>query len=130
MSAKTEQIEDRTSERVMFACAGCGRETIVHVGSATYLAEKRCVRCLGNDRVRSSVIAPAQGGRRQGGTHMGRIKDPELRERRKVKAQRARGRKMGQPLRASCASYGCDGHKHRKRSNLPHRGILGKGGRR
>lgn len=130
MSTKTEQIQDRTSEKVTFSCVGCGRDTVVHVGNEAYLEEKRCVRCMGSDRVRSVVSVPAGTGRKISGTHGGRVKDPELRERRKAKAQRARSRKMGQPFRASCASYGCDGHQHRKRSQLPPRGGLGKGGRR
>lgn len=110
------RYEDATSERVVFNCDGCGRETIIHVGSNSMLLEKRCGRCAGTDRVRPFMASGEKRGRI--GTHMGRVKDPELRARRKAKSLRASRTRMGQPMRPSCADseQGCGNHKHRKTS--------------
>lgn len=115
-SVRQQHLEDATSERVMFNCDGCGRETIIHVGINSMLLEKRCSRCAGSDRVRPHVAAPMKGQRT--GTHGGRrIADADLRARRKAKSLRASRTRMAQPFRAPCGSYEeCGGHKHRKGS--------------
>jgi hypothetical protein len=104
------RAEDATSERVVFNCSGCGRETIIHVGRDSYLLEKQCSRCVGSDRVRPFMPAPVKGQRT--GTHGGRrVVNPELRERRRAKSQRAKSSRMGVPARKPCADYGCEGHR-------------------
>lgn len=115
--SRKENAEYATSERVMFACRGCGRDTIVWVGVNAYLTEKRCSRCAGHDRVRSVAVGQSGGSRRTSGTHMGRITDEGLRNRRRAKSLRASRTRMGVPRRMPCANYGCEGHRHRKASS-------------
>jgi len=108
-----------TSERVAFTCPGCGRDTVMHVGTRTTLDDKRCLNCRGTLRSGRAVVV--QKGRI--GTHQGRLTGDHAEQRRRTKraaslrnAQRRAGYKMknGETGRMPCRSYDeCNHRKHR-----------------
>lgn len=114
-----------TSERVAFTCPGCGRETVIHVGLATYLPEKRCMQCRGTPRAGRGGNAVVKGKRI--GTHEGRRKDrkdgttaDQQRAVKRAASARNRSRRAGYRLsngevgRKPCRSYDeCNHRKHR-----------------